>query len=207
MIHEYSKQVAVAAALVALASAAPRADEISSQERAKVVQYLTTTRDQVLAESAKLSEGQWNFKPGPDRWSVGEVVEHLALAEEFLLGSQQKVVASPVATPDQRAKSQGKDETIIKMISDRTQKAQAPEPLKPGTKLGPQAEVVKAFRERRGKTLDYAGKTKDDLRAHVSESPVGTVDGYQWLLFIGAHTERHLAQIREVKASAEFPKM
>lgn len=207
MIHQYSRQVAAAAVFVALASAAPRADEISAQDRAKVVQYLTTTRDQVIAESAKLSDAQWNFKPGPDRWSVGEVVEHLALAEDFLRDSQQKVVAGPVATPEQRAKSQGKDETIVKMISDRTQKAQAPEPLKPGTKLGAQADVIKAFRERRGKTLDYAGTTKDDLRAHASESPVGTVDGYQWLLFIGAHTERHLAQLREVKASAGFPKM
>lgn len=207
MIHHYSRQVAAAAVFVALASAAPRADEISSQERAKVVQYLTTTRDQVIAESAKLSDAQWNFKPGPDRWSVGEVVEHLALAEEFLRGNQQKVVAGPVATPEQRAKTQGKDETITKMIADRTQKAQAPEPLKPGTKLGSQPAVVTAFRERRAKTLDYAGKTTDDLRAHVSESPIGTVDGYQWLLFIGAHTERHLAQIREVKASAGFPKM
>jgi uncharacterized damage-inducible protein DinB len=207
VIYQYSRQVAMAALFVALASAVPRADEISSQERAKVVQYLTTTRDQVIAESAKLSEAQWNYKPGPDRWSVGEVVEHLALAEDFLRDNQQKVVAAPVATPEQRAKTQGRDEAITKMISDRTQKAQAPEPLKPATKLGSQAEVVKAFRDRRAKTLDYAGKTKDDLRAHVSEGPIGAIDGYQWLLFIGAHTERHLAQLREVKASPGFPKM
>jgi hypothetical protein len=32
------------------------------------------------------------------------------------------------------------------------------------------------------------------------------VDGYQWLLFIGAHTERHLGQIREVKAHGGVPK-
>jgi hypothetical protein len=207
VIHEYSRQVAVAAAFVALASAAPRADEMSSADRAKVVQYLTTTRDQVVAESANLSDAQWNFKAGPDRWSVGEVVEHLALTEEFLRDLQQKTVAAPVATAEQRAAAKGKDEMIMKAIPDRTQKAQAPEPLRPSAKLGSQADVVKAFRERRGKTLDYAGKTTDDLRAHVGESPIGPVDAYQWLLFIGAHTQRHLAQIREVKASAQFPKM
>jgi hypothetical protein len=207
VIHEYSRPFAAAAVFVALASAAPRADEISSQDRTKVVQYLTTTRDQVIAESAKLSDAQWNFKPGPDRWSVGEVVEHLALTEEFLRDLQQKTVSGPVATAEQRAATKGKDETILKSIPDRTQKAQAPEPLRPTMKLGSQADVVKAFRERRGKTLDYAGKTTDDLRAHVAESPIGPVDAYQWLLFIGAHTERHLAQIREAKASAQFPKM
>lgn len=207
MIHEYSRQVAAVAMLVALASGTPRADEISSEDRAKVVQYLTTTRDQVLAESAKLSDAQWNFKLAPDRWSVGEVVEHLALTEEFLRDLQQKTVSGAVATAEQRAAAKGKDEVIMKAIPDRTQKAQAPEPLRPTMKLGDQAAVVTAFRERRGKTLEYAGKTKDDLRAHVGESPIGPVDAYQWLLFIGAHTERHLAQIREVKASPQFPKM
>ena len=207
MIHEYSKQIAVAAVFVALAPAAPRADEISSPDRTKLVQYLTTTRDQVMAESATLSDVQWNFKEGPDRWSVGEVVEHLALAEELLWDLQQKTVAAPVATAEKQGATKGKDEMIMKAIPDRTQKAQAPEPLRPTAKLGSQADVVKAFRERRGKTLDYAGKTSDDLRAHVGDSPIGPVDAYQWLLFIGAHTERHLAQIREVKASAQFPKM
>lgn len=207
MIYEYSRQFAAAAVFVALASAAPRADEISSEDRTKVVQYLTTTRDQVIAESAKLSDAQWNFKPGPDRWSVGEVVEHLALTEEFLRDLQQKTVSGPVATPEQRASTKGKDETLMKTIADRTQKVQAPEPLRPSTKLGSQAEVVKAFRERRDQTLDYADKTTDDLRSHVSESPIGAIDAYQWLLFIGAHTERHLAQLREVKADPQFPKM
>jgi hypothetical protein len=36
--------------------------------------------------------------------------------------------------------------------------------------------------------------------------PFGVADTYQALLLIPAHTERHLAQINEVKASAGFPK-
>ena len=56
------------------------------------MQYLTTTRDQMIAETEKLSDAQWNFKAGPDRWSVGEVVEHLALAESFLAEARQKAM-------------------------------------------------------------------------------------------------------------------
>ena len=196
-----------AAALVLLfAPAAPLAQEISSQERAKLVQYLTTTHDQVLAEAANLSDAQWSFKPAPDRWSVGEVVEHLALAEPFIFELQQKTMAGPAASAEQRAAAQGKDEVLLKKIPDRTQKANAPEPLQPGARIGSRAEVLAAFKERRAKTLDYAKKTSDDLRGRVGDSPLGPVDGYQWLLFIGAHTERHLGQIREVKTHAQFPK-
>jgi hypothetical protein len=197
--------LAGAGSILLLAPAVAVAEEISAQDRAKLVQYLTGARDQVLAEAA-LSDAQWSFKPGPDRWSVGEVVEHLALAESLIFDLQQKMVAGPAATAEQRAAAQGKDEMLLKIIPDRTQKATAPEPLQPAKRLGSRAEVLAAFEERRGKTIAYASKTTDDLRGRVGDSPLGPLDGYQWLLFIGAHTERHLGQIREVKAHADFPK-
>jgi hypothetical protein len=94
------------------------------------------------------------------------------------------------------------------VIPDRTKKAQAPEPLQPTTtaKLGGQAETIAAFKDRRTKTIDYATSTKDNLRGQVGDSPIGPLDAYQWLVFMAAHSERHLAQIKEVKADPKFPK-
>ena len=207
MRQAYKTVVLAVAMVAAVAAATASAEGISADDRAKAVKYLTTMRDQVVSESAKLSDAQWNFKPGPDRWSVGDVVEHLALAEDAIFGMQQKAAAGPEATAEQRAATKGKDEIIVQKIPDRTQKAQAPEPLRPGQKLGGRAEVLKAFQERRAKTLAYAQKTTDDLRGRVADSPIGPTDAYQWLLFIAAHNERHLAQLREVKADPGFPKM
>jgi hypothetical protein len=193
--------------VLTLAPAVPLgARDITPEERAKLVQFLTTGRDQVLAEAEKLTDAQWNFKQGPDRWSVGEVVEHLALAEPLLFGMQQKMLQGPKATPEQLAEAKGLDDKIVQRVEDRTQKATAPEPLQPGT-LGNREQVIAAFKERRANTLKYVETTKDDLRSYVAASPVfKTVDGYQWLLFLGAHNNRHLAQIREVKADPNFPK-
>ena len=42
--------------------------------------------------------------------------------------------------------------------------------------------------------------------ARVGDSPLGPLDGYQWLLFMAAHWERHLGQIKEAKADAKFPR-
>ncbi len=36
--------------------------------------------------------------------------------------------------------------------------------------------------------------------------PGGELDGYQWMMYLSGHTRRHLAQIKEVMASANFPK-
>ena len=201
-----SRRTVIVAALLLLAPVGPSAQEISRAERDQVVKYLTTMRDQVVSESEKLTDAQWNFKQAPERWSVGEVVEHLALAESFMFDMQQKTMAGPAATAERRAAAGGKDETIMKAIPDRTKKAQAPEPLQPGARLGSRADVIAAFKERRAKTIAYASSTKDDLRSRVSDSPIGPVDAYQWLLFAAAHSERHLAQLREVKADPNFPK-
>jgi hypothetical protein len=193
---------------VAPAASAQDGTGVSEQERAAAVEYLTTMRDQVLKESSTLTDAQWNFKTAPDRWSVGEVVHHLALAEALLFDLQQKQVSGPAATAEQLAAVKGKDAIIRKAVPDRTKKFQAPEPLQPGkdSKLTTQKDILAAFRERRTKTIDYASKTKDDLRNRVGESPVGPMDAYQSLLFMAAHSERHLAQLREVKADPNFPK-
>ena len=34
---------------------------------------------------------------------------------------------------------------------------------------------------------------------------LGPLDGYQWVLFLAAHSVRHTKQILELKASAGFP--
>jgi len=197
---------AVILVLLLVAPHAAYTQEISKEERDKAVKYLTTMREQVVSESEKLTDAQWNFKSAPGRWSVGEVVEHLALSEALLFDLQQKTVAGPAASAEKRAGTKGKDEMIMKVIPDRTNKAQAPEPLQPNAKLGSRAEILAAFKERRARTIAYAASTNDDLRARVADSPLGPLDAYQWLLYSAAHSERHLAQLREVKADPGFPK-
>lgn len=50
-------------------------------------------------------------------------------------------------------------------------------------------------------------KATPGLRDHATDSPMGQpLDAYEWLLFIGAHSERHTKQILEVKADPNFPK-
>jgi hypothetical protein len=52
--------------------------------------------------------------------------------------------------------------------------------------------------------LQYVRTTNDDLRAHVVEREQS--DAYQWLLLISTHAQRHILQIREIKADPKFPK-
>ena len=208
MTHLHLVMFTTVSLAVASSASAQTGTGISEQDRAAAVEYLTTMRDQVLKESSTLTAAQWNFKAAPDRWSVGDVVHHLALAETLLFDLQQKQASGPAATPEQLAAVKGKEAMIRKGVPDRTKKFQAPEPLQPGKdpQLATQKDILAAFRERRTKTIDYASTTKDDLRNRIGDAPVGPLDAYQWLVFIAAHSERHLAQLREVKADPGFPK-
>ena len=183
------------------------ATPLTAQEREFALQQLQTTRDNFLKSIAGLSEKQWTFKPAPDRWSVAEVSEHIAVAESTILGLiQHRIMQSPAA-PEKREQVKGKDQMILERMPDRSHKAQAPEILRPTGRWATEAELTKAFEDSRKTTMDYVRTTNDDLRDHFYDHQAfGTLDGYQWLLLISAHSARHTEQIEEVKADPNFPK-
>jgi uncharacterized damage-inducible protein DinB len=190
----------------AWAQATPPAT-LSPAEREFALKYLEATRDKFLQSIAGLSQKQWAFKPGPDRWSVAEVSEHITVAESTILGLIQKQVMASPAAPEKREQVKGKDEMILQRMPDRSHKAQAPEILRPTGRWATEADLTEAFEENRRVTMDYVRTTNDDLRDHFFDhARFGTMDGYQWLLLLSAHSERHTAQIEEVKADPNFPK-
>jgi uncharacterized damage-inducible protein DinB len=180
---------------------------LTPAEREAALKSLQATHDGFLRSIAGLSQKQWTFKPAPDRWSVAEVAEHITVSESSILGLiQQKLMSSPAA-PEKREQVKGKDEMILQKMTDRSHKAQAPEALRPTSRWATEAELTKAFEETRKATMDYVRTTNDDLRDHFFDHPAfGTLDGYQWLLLLSTHSERHTAQIVEVKADPNFPK-
>lgn len=188
-------------------SPAQEAATLTPEERTKAIEYLKQTQKEFLASIDGVSEAQWKFKPAPDRWSIAETAEHIAVAEqtiwELVTG---KIMKSPAA-PEKKAEVKGKEEIILTKIPDRSRKAQAPEQLKPTGRFPDRAALVKDFEATRAKEIAYVTDTKEDLRSHFEDHPaIKTMDAWQWLLFNGAHCKRHTAQILEVKADPNYPK-
>lgn len=180
---------------------------LTRAERDKAVKELQESQKAFLETTAGLSEAQLNFKPGPDRWSVAECAEHIALAQDLVFGVVTERVMKSPADPAKRESVKGKDEAIITMTPDRSHKFKAPEVLVPTGKLGTTAEALKHFSDSHERIVNYVNSTQDDLRDHFADHPAfGTLDGYQWILLTAEHTRRHTAQILEVKADAGFPK-
>jgi hypothetical protein len=66
-------------------------------------------------------------------------------------------------------------------------------------------EALAKFQALRATMIEYIKSTHDDLRAHSFGTPE-PIDCWQWMLEISTHSERHIQQIREIKADPNFPK-
>ena len=193
--------------LTVCTAVAVKAQDVSQADKDRALAYLESTKKGVVEATKGLSDAQWNFKTAPDRWSIAEVIEHLAAAEDMIRGmNQEQVMKSPAIPARDSAELQKIDAMVVAMVPDRSHKIQAPEPLKPTNRFGSPTDAEKHFLESRATTEEYL-KAATDLRAHASDSPMGVkLDGYEWILLIAAHSERHTKQMLEVKADPNFPK-
>jgi hypothetical protein len=196
----------MAVALMLAGAAAAKAQDASPADKERALQYLESTKKGVLDATQGLSDAQWNFKAAPDRWSLAELIEHLAVAEDMLRGVTQEQIMKSPAVPVRSAEEIRKtDDIVLAVVPDRSHKVQAAEPLRPTNRFGSPAAAQKHFVESRAATEEYL-KSTAGLRTHLGDSPLGKLDGYDFLLFAGAHSERHTKQMLEVKADPNFPK-
>jgi hypothetical protein len=199
------KIISMAFALLLLS---PGVDQtLSQKEREEGVAELEGSRKAFLDATNGLSEAQWNFKPGPDRWSIAECAEHIGVTETFILNLITEQALKGPAEPEKRAQVQGKDATIMPMALDRSAKFKAPEIIQPTRRWATSGEITKNVLENRARTIEFVSTTQEDLRDHFMDHPVfKTLDTYQWILLTSAHMRRHTLQILEVKGDPNFPK-
>lgn len=196
--------IILALAVLLFASFAARAQELTQAEKDKTLQYLESTKKEVLDATKGLTPAQWNFKPAPDRWSIAECMEHIAAAEDFI---RDNIVNGVMKAPPAPGRDVAAiDAGILQNVPARTTKVQAPEPIKPTNRFGSPEGAIKHFVESRAITEDFL-KTTPGLRDHAADSPAGGKwDAYEFILLIAAHSERHTNQIKEVKADPNYPK-
>ncbi len=187
--------------------AADEGGKLTQEERAKAIQWMKDSHAETLAALESLTDAQLKFKPAPERWSVLEVAEHIALTEGQLFAAMEKALNAPV-NPEWEAKTKGKTQFLEDVLAGRKGKASAPENIVPSGKLS-RDEVVAKLKEGRAKSLKFIETTELPLKAHTFDHPFpvfGTLNAYQWLVYIPLHNLRHNKQIAEVRADPNFPK-
>jgi hypothetical protein len=192
------RALALATALCATA-VSPAAAQISDLERQRLVAHLEMTASWLASEVANLSQAQLEFRPAPNTWNILENVEHLVVVGPIYWDDLQRGVKG---RPSGRSLASG-DAAILWYGINRTYREVALTSENPRGELRDLRTGLAEYRKHHARLLQYIRTTKDDLRNRIVERQGS--DAYQWALLISTHEQRHILQIREIKADPAFP--
>jgi len=173
---------------------------LSRGEREFACEYLAFTKNLLLDSIAGLSRAAMGARTEPDRWSMAENIEHLALAGDITWKILHELLGKR-PTPERRELVRVSIKRIICIMSDRSRKLSSLSGLLPAGRFADTAAALAHFIEQRDRLIDYVRHTEDGLKdRHAFHPFVGTVNLYQFLLLEEAHTARHVLQIEEIKS-------
>jgi len=174
-------------------------------DRKYLLDNLTRTRDSLTKETQNLTDAQWNFKESPDRWSIKQVVEHIDIWELLLMYEVSKAI---MAGPRPELSSKGRaDSTYLNFILEQKPHISV-EYTKPFTFTLPMGlndgkNNVAWFLKMRNESIEYLKKAEEDLRNYYQPNGKNV---HQVYITIYGHSERHLRQIRKIKADPNYPR-
>ena len=193
------RTIAVAVLAVWAYGGSPAAAELSDVDRRRLLAHLEMTAAWLGDEVSDLSAAQVRFRPAPDRWSVAEVLEHLVVVGEIYWTDLQAALQQPPGRGSAMT-----DAEVLWYGIDRTRREQAIPSERPPGQLRDVPKALDEYRRHQERLVQYVKTTRDDLRGHIVDRQ--GCDAYQWALLISTHEQRHILQIREIKAHPGFPK-
>lgn len=179
---------------------------MTAEQRAYIVHMLKESASQYFFSIDDVHQRQWEWKPAPDRWSVGQTAEHIVQAEAVIFARLQHAIQSP-ANRDWEKATLGKAAMLERVMLDRTQKAVAPPSTQPQGIA--KEEAVRRFNDLRAVVIRFAEETRLPLDEHAADHPFpafSSLSAYQWLMLVPLHQMRHQQQIAEIKATPGYPK-
>ena len=190
---------ALIATSLTLAAVVSSAEPLTRLERQRLVAHMEMTARWLEDQVSGLSPAQLAFRPSPTAWSILDVVDHLVVVGPIYWKNLQN--ATPVSAGRAGAMN---DADVLWYGIDRTDREIALQTEEPSQKLRDLELGLKAYRAQHAELLQYVRTTKDDLRGRLVERQ--NCDAYQWALLISTHEQRHIQQIREIKANPKFPR-
>jgi uncharacterized damage-inducible protein DinB len=183
---------------------------LSDRELAELVALLDDVQDELMGRISGLTEEQWSFKQNPDRWSVGECVEHIARSEAALLGRIEELVAGP-ADPEWYSRTYGKLAVLRQYVPNRGPQGQggrqAPEEIRPTEHWGRGRAIAELYATH-GRVRAFVETMDRDIKSRTMESSVpafGWLNAHDWLNSLALHVVRHTKQIVEVQEDPNYP--
>jgi len=179
------------------------------QRSREVLGYLDQTEAELRGAVDAVPAGLRNTQPGPDQWSVAQVLDHLTIAHNRVAAVVGKWIseAKSAGLGPETGESSVLNTIPTAAIVDRSRKVAAPAAIVPRADIDADsawAELAQARDKLRAALMSGDGLALDQV---IQPHPVlGPLNMYQWILFNGSHEARHTLQVREIGAALGGPK-
>lgn len=168
----------------------------------ELLDHLTRQRDVLRAALDATTTASRSVRPAPDRWSIAEVLEHLAIVERQVTALLRRGVQKAETTgplPDDPDTAPVLPTIDGALLLDRERRVAAGPQVQPKGAVDADA-AWQALAEQRRELLELLarvdGKCTDAVQA--PHPVLGALTFQQWIAFLGYHEARHAAQIRAV---------
>lgn len=169
----------------------------------EVLSYLDAERSALREAVEFVSPELRDHAPGPDRWSVAQVLQHLAIIEKRIATGMTKWIADAKASGagPETGTSSVMNSLPLQLIADRSKPRDAPEEVRPSGDIDAASAWTSLEQTRailRAAIINGDGLALSEV---VQPHPVlGPINLYQWALFVGSHEIRHTGQVSEIAA-------
>jgi DinB superfamily len=174
---------------------------VSCNSVEEIFENIDRARARLEKSVSELGEGGESFRAEPGRWTIAEIVEHLSITEGSALRLCRKLLEK--AEAEGHAREEGTPfppVSLAEFAEQARQKFTAPDSIAP-TGARPLPESLAALRETRAALHALRPRIErvEGTAVRFPHAAFGPLNLYQWLLFIGGHELRHLAQIEALK--------
>ena len=176
-------------------------------DREYLLDNLIRSVNEVKTETKNLTKEQWNFKESPDRWSINQIVEHIALWEILLM---HEISAALDRAPNPSNTNYSPDSVFVDKYPNglRSKKQDALNYTMPFSFAIPLGinegkNNVLWLTTMRDESINYLKNEKRNIRLHYDCFDANV---HQIYIILFGHTDRHLYQIKKVKSHPGYPK-
>lgn len=177
----------------------------TENDRKYLLDNLIRSKEELIEESRNLTNEQWSFKESPDRWSINQIIEHLALYEVIFMNEISVALQmGPLPNfshyaPDSLFLDRDPEGLKRNNTTDFTKPFSITVPL--GNNEG--KNNLTWLTKMRDESIDFVKSETRNIRLYyINFGP----NVHQKCITIFTHNDRHIRQIRKVKAHSNYPR-
>lgn len=156
----------------------------------KLEAQLVRSFDEFIALFSKFDNQIINDEVQPEKWTVGQLSQHVVLSTNKLFDAKTKKADRPF---DKWAKE------IENFMMNHTLKMTAPEFNTPEKREYDPAKILSALEENKGAQIkNFNEKDLSEISLNFEIQGMGYLTRYEWLVLMNFHIQRHTLQLRKM---------